>query len=110
MLISLFNKYIVTPGVQKWMYNISGFNKYGLMRDDIRSEMDPDVQEALRRLPEHIRDERNFRIVRALQLDAMKRILPKEQWTKFEEDVLYLTPLVDEVVKEREEKERWNLE
>lgn len=55
------------------------------MRDDIRSEMDPDVQEALRRLPEHIRDERNFRIVRALQLDAMKRILPKEQWTKFEE-------------------------
>lgn len=28
----------------------------------------------------------------------------------FLQDVLYLTPLVDEVVKEREEKERWNLE
>lgn len=54
------------------------------MRDDALYE-NKDVKEALRRLPQHIRDERNFRIVRAMQLDAQKRILPKEQWTKFED-------------------------
>ncbi|XP_015172669.1 PREDICTED: cytochrome b-c1 complex subunit 7 [Polistes dominula] len=109
MLIKTFQK-MLTPAGQKWLYNISGFNKYGLMRDDLRTELDPDVAVAISRLPDHIKDERNFRIIRAMQLDAMKRILPKEQWTQYEDDVLYLTPIVDEVIKEREEKEQWNME
>ncbi|KZC05163.1 Cytochrome b-c1 complex subunit 7, partial [Dufourea novaeangliae] len=92
--------------LQKWVYNMSGFNKLGLMRDDIIHES-PEVEEAIRRLPKHVRDERVFRIVRALQLDTQRKILPPEQWTKLEEDVLYLTPYLNEVKKEIEEKERW---
>lgn len=46
---------------------------------------DEDVKEALKRLPQQIKDERTFRIVRAMLLDANKRILPKEQWTKLED-------------------------
>ena len=56
------------------------------MHDDVLYET-PDVEEALRRLPTHLVDERNFRITRALQLSGQKRILPKEEWTKLE-DVL----------------------
>lgn len=36
-------------------------------------------------MPQEIKDQRNFRIARALQLDSCKRILPKEEWTKYEE-------------------------
>lgn len=43
------------------------------------------VLEALRRLPPHLVEERNFRIIRATQLDVEHKILPKEQWTKWEE-------------------------
>ncbi|CAK9832540.1 Cytochrome b-c1 complex subunit 7 [Anthophora retusa] len=94
------------PNLQKWAYNYSGFNQYGLLRDDLLYES-PDVIEALRRLPHHLMEERNFRLVRAVQLDAQKQILPKEQWTTLENDVHYLLPLVEEVIRERKEKEAW---
>lgn len=55
------------------------------MRDDILDEENPDVKEALRRLPKHLVDERNFRICRAMQIDTNRRVLPEEQWTKYEE-------------------------
>lgn len=88
---------------------MSRFNQYGLYRDDCLYET-PEVVEALRRLPKHLLDERNFRIVRALQLSGQKRILPEEQWTKLEEDVLYLRPYLVEVLREKEEKESWEAE
>lgn len=69
-----------------------------------------DVQEALRRLPQHVVDERNFRMIRAIQLSMTKTILPKEEWTKYEEDKLYLTPIVEQVKKERKEREEWEKE
>lgn len=81
----------------------------GLLRDDCLYE-DQDVQEALRRLPDHVIDERNFRMVRAMQLSLQKVILPKEEWTKYEEDKLYLTPIVEQVKKERLEREKWEKE
>lgn len=56
----------------------------GLRYDDCLYES-PEVKEALRRLPQHLVDERNFRIIRAMQLNCNKIVLPKEQWTKFEE-------------------------
>lgn len=59
-------------------------------------------------MPQHIVDERQFRIVRALQLSITKTILPKEEWTKYEEDTRYLEPYLNEVIKEREEREEWN--
>ncbi|XP_031830535.1 cytochrome b-c1 complex subunit 7 [Nomia melanderi] len=90
--------------LRKWAYNASTFNQYGLMRDDCR-RLSPEVEEALRRLPKHLVEERNFRIIRAHQLECNKTILPKDEWTKLEEDVLYLTPYVNEVLKEQEEKD-----
>ena len=78
----------------------------GLYRDDCLNETD-DVKEAIRRLPRNLYDERNFRIMRALHLSMTKTILPKEQWTKYEEDVKYLEPYLKEVTKEREEREEW---
>lgn len=76
------------------------------MHDDALYE-DADVKEAIRRLPDDVRDARNFRMMRAIQLDMCKQILPKEQWTKYEEDVKYLQPYLEEVKREREEREDW---
>lgn len=67
----------------------------------------PDVKEAIRRLPQKTFDDRQFRIYRALHLSMSHRILPKEQWTKYEEDVKYLEPYLEEVQREREEREDW---
>lgn len=54
------------------------------MRDDTLYE-DDDVKEALKRLPEHLYNERIFRIKRALDLSLKHQILPKDQWVKYEE-------------------------
>lgn len=94
--------------LRKWAYNLSGFNKYGLHHDDCYDEDNSDVKEAVRRLPAHLVDERNFRIVRAMQLSLQKIILPKEEWVKFEEDNKYLQQYLEEVIRERQEKEEWN--
>lgn len=67
----------------------------------------PDVTEALRRLPTKLVDERNFRHYRALHLSMLHQVLPKDQWIKYEEDVRYLEPYLEEVRREREEKEEW---
>uniref|UniRef100_A0A096M1N6 Cytochrome b-c1 complex subunit 7 n=1 Tax=Poecilia formosa TaxID=48698 RepID=A0A096M1N6_POEFO len=93
-------------GVRKWYYNLCGFNKLGLMRDDTIYE-DSDVKEALRRLPENVYNDRTFRMKRAFDLSMKQQILPKDQWTKYEEDVNYLTPYLEEVIRERKEREEW---
>lgn len=54
------------------------------MHDDCLRESDV-VKEAIRRLPDNIYDERQFRITRALYLSMKKAILPKDEWTKWEE-------------------------
>ncbi|CAH1114620.1 unnamed protein product [Psylliodes chrysocephalus] len=107
MAVSFVQKRFMSSALQKWAYNLSGFNKYGLWRDDILYENE-DVAEALKRLPEKIKDERNYRILRAVQLSLTHSYLPKEKWTKLEEDKLYLTPIVEQVIKEKEEREEWN--
>uniref|UniRef100_A0A1A8I5T1 Cytochrome b-c1 complex subunit 7 n=1 Tax=Nothobranchius kuhntae TaxID=321403 RepID=A0A1A8I5T1_NOTKU len=93
-------------GLHKWYYNLCGFNKIGLMRDDTLYE-DADVKEAVRRLPEKVYNDRMFRVKRAIDLTMKQQILPKDQWTKFEEDVHYLIPYLEEVIRERKEKEEW---
>ncbi|TNN61446.1 Cytochrome b-c1 complex subunit 7 [Liparis tanakae] len=93
-------------GIRKWYYGVSGFNKLGLMRDDTIIE-DSDVVEALRRLPETDYNDRMFRVKRALDLSMKQQILPKDQWTKFEEDKHYLTPYLEEVIREKNEREDW---
>ncbi|KAH8246826.1 hypothetical protein KR032_000852 [Drosophila birchii] len=98
---------VVLSKLGRWAYNLSGFNKYGLYRDDCLYENE-DVQEAVRRLPQDLYDERNYRIMRALHLSMTKTILPKDEWTKYEEDVKYLEPYLNEVIKERLEREHWS--
>ncbi|XFG00200.1 hypothetical protein AB1E19_003824 [Capra hircus] len=93
-------------GIRKWYYNAAGFNKLGLMRDDTIHEND-DVKEAIRRLPENLYNDRVFCIKRALDLSMRQQILPKEQWTKYEEDKFYLEPYLKEVIRERKEREEW---
>ena len=53
----------------------------GLLREDLYNEADPDVNEAIRRLPESEQQLRLFRMKRALDLSMKHSILPKEQWT-----------------------------
>ncbi|XP_035039206.1 cytochrome b-c1 complex subunit 7 [Hippoglossus stenolepis] len=93
-------------GIRKWYYGMCGFNKLGLMRDDTIEE-DSDVKQALSRLPENELNNRVFRIKRALDLNMKQQILPKDQWMKFEEDISYLSPYLNEVIRERKEIEEW---
>ncbi|XP_076437719.1 cytochrome b-c1 complex subunit 7-like [Babylonia areolata] len=93
--------------LQRWAYYKSYFPQLGLMRDDCLYETS-DVKEAIRRLPGEIYDARQFRISRAMYLSNRKEILPKDEWTKMEEDVRYLTPIVKEVEKERQERQEWD--
>ncbi|XP_040613107.1 cytochrome b-c1 complex subunit 7-like [Mesocricetus auratus] len=90
-------------GFQKWYYSDAGFNKLGLMRDDTTYETG-DVKAAIRRLPENLYNDRMFGIKRALDLTMRYQISPKEQWTKHEEDKLYLEPYLKKVIRERKEK------
>ncbi|OXA62188.1 Cytochrome b-c1 complex subunit 7 [Folsomia candida] len=62
---------------------------------------------ALRRLPANVVDERNFRIIRAMQLSMQKIYLPKEEWLTFEQDDYYLKPYLEEVEREFKEREEW---
>jgi len=77
------------------------------MHDDTLHETQ-EVKEAIRRLPKRLQDERQFRITRALYLSMRKEVLPKEEWTKWEQDVKYLQPYLEEVHSEVYEQEEWN--
>ena len=48
-------------------------------------EEDPDVTEAIRRLPRAEKDARYQRFKTALDLSMKHRLLPRDQWTKPEE-------------------------
>lgn len=56
----------------------------GLLHDDTLHDT-PEVKEALRRLPKKLQDERQYRVTRALYLSMRKEVLPKAEWTKYEE-------------------------
>ena len=44
------HNYRLPHGVRTWMFNLSGYNQYGLYKDDLLPNSD-DVEEAVRRLP-----------------------------------------------------------
>jgi ubiquinol-cytochrome c reductase subunit 7 len=95
--------------IRKWMYDLSGFNQYGLYHNDIYIETE-EVGEALRRLPKDLQDQRTFRMYRATQLYIQKTRLPKDQWPTYDEDLehgRYLDQLIEEIQKENAEKSMW---
>lgn len=82
------------------------FHLVGLFLQDCYEDT-PEVTEAIRRLPADVFDARNKRITLAVHASLNKTYLPKEQWTKYEEDVKYLEPYLEEIRRENAEKEAY---
>merc|ERR1711973_195744 len=100
----------VPESIKQFYFNLQGFNQYGMLHDDVLHETDI-VKEAISRLPPQLQDERSFRITRALQCCVEKTVLPKDQWSTWEDHKakgFYLKPYIDEVIREMDEKEAWN--
>ena len=53
------------------------------MNEDTLHET-PEVKEAVRRLPKHLAEERQYRITRALYLTMRHEILPEKEWTSYD--------------------------
>ncbi|KAF0853082.1 mitochondrial Complex III (CIII) ubiquinol:cytochrome c oxidoreductase Qcr7 [Andalucia godoyi] len=83
--------------------DMCGYRKYGLKLDDLWVES-RNVQTAINRLPETEIQDRAFRLKRAVDANFHNDYLPKEHWTKAEEDKPYLLPLVAEVQAEQIER------
>lgn len=77
------------------------------MLNDVYDDNTPEVQEAIRRLPANVYDARKARIDIAFHLSMNKTLLPKNQWTKYEEDIKYLDPYLEEVKREFAEKKNY---
>ncbi|TNN14119.1 Cytochrome b-c1 complex subunit 7 [Schistosoma japonicum] len=88
-------------------FNTSYYNQVGLLKHDWLPHS-PALVEALRRLPRDELEARDFRIARASLLYASKNILPKEQWTTIENDIPYLDPYINVVVKEHHDQTSWD--
>ena len=87
------------------------YHRYGLYQDDIREyDLCPEAREAVRRLPSDVLNDRNYRLLRATQLDINKEYMPEDQWVSYEEDQTagrYLEPVIQDVLKEWKEKLDW---
>lgn len=73
--------------------------------DDLIVEENEDVLKALSRLSPKESYDRIYRIRRATQLSLQQKILPKHEWTKPEEDVPYLSPILEQIYAEKAEKD-----
>ncbi|KAG9298249.1 hypothetical protein G9A89_002737 [Geosiphon pyriformis] len=91
--------------VANWYANAAGYRKYGLRYDDLLIDESETVQKALKRLSPEETAMRTLRYRRAFQLSIEHHVLPKEKWTKPEEDIRYLTPFVEQVAAEEAERE-----
>ncbi|KAJ7134957.1 ubiquinol-cytochrome-c reductase complex subunit 6 [Mycena crocata] len=98
---------IFTP-VANWYASGALYRQYGLLYDDLLIEERPEVQKALSRLTPREAYDRAFRIKRASQADVLHAPLPRDQWTKPEEDIRYLSPIVQEVMNEDTERSKWD--
>ncbi|KAI0179094.1 putative ubiquinol--cytochrome-c reductase [Hypoxylon sp. FL1284] len=87
-----------------WYGNAAGYRQLGLRADDLIVEENEDVVKALKRLPEKEAYDRVYRLRRAFQASTTHKLLPKSEWTKPDEDVPYLQPLINQIA--LEEKER----
>ncbi|KAF7295103.1 Ubiquinol-cytochrome-c reductase complex subunit 6 [Mycena indigotica] len=98
---------IFTP-IANWYAGGALYRQYGLLYDDLLIEERPEVQKALSRLTPRQAYDRAFRIKRASQADVLHAPLPKEQWTKPEQDIRYLLPHVIDVEAEIKERAHWD--
>jgi len=91
-----------------WYANASGYRRLGLKADDLIPEENDTVQLALKRLPPKEAYDRVFRLRRAFQCSLSHQLLPTAEQTKPDEDIPYLSPIIQEI--EAEMKERADLE
>jgi len=84
------------------------FANLGLRYDDVLREETDIIREAVNRLPENEGYERMFRMKTAFQYSLSHTIADKEKTLKAEDDIRYLTPIIDEVAVEFAEKEDFN--
>ena len=61
------------------------WNFTGLRAEDLLMDEQPDVAEAIKRLPQEEQDLRMFRLKISYDLTMKQIILPEDQWTKPEE-------------------------
>ncbi|MCP9265274.1 Cytochrome b-c1 complex subunit 7 [Dirofilaria immitis] len=76
----------------------------GLLFHDQCFEPAPEVKEALRRLnlkEPWLFDERKIRLYHAHSLKSHGEQLPREKWTKWEDETWYLKPYLDEIEEEK---------
>ena len=91
--------------LSNWYCNAAGYRQLGLRADDLLPEENDVVQNALKRLRPQEAYDRVFRLRRAFQLSMSHQLLPKEEWTKPDQDVPYLTGLIEEIETEMAERE-----
>eukprot|EP01115_Flamella_aegyptia_P000609 TRINITY_DN108731_c0_g1_i1.p1 TRINITY_DN108731_c0_g1~~TRINITY_DN108731_c0_g1_i1.p1 ORF type:complete len:119 (+),score=20.34 TRINITY_DN108731_c0_g1_i1:64-420(+) len=108
-IYQLFSKFIdklpkgMVSCVNAQYHKNIGYNKYGLLFDDLNVEDDV-VTEAIRRLP-LIEQERRWRRIKiASDLSIKNQYLPEDEWTTIEEDRLYLTPYIEQVIQENKDR------
>ncbi|KAI9622024.1 hypothetical protein H4Q26_015462 [Puccinia striiformis f. sp. tritici PST-130] len=100
--------YRLLKPVATWYANLAGYRQMGLRYDDLIMEENQTMQKAISRLTEREQYDRAYRFRVASQLSVLHKELPKEQWTKPEDDVRYLTPLVKEIEQENQERMAWD--
>ncbi|KAM3427902.1 hypothetical protein NHJ13734_008816 [Beauveria thailandica] len=97
-----------------WYANAAGYRKLGLRFDDLLEEEREAVQIAIKRLSSQESYDRIYRIRRATQCSYQHKLLPKEDWTKPEDeteltsakqDTPHLRNLVAQVEAELAEKD-----
>ncbi|KAF9096824.1 Cytochrome b-c1 complex subunit 7 [Mortierella sp. GBA35] len=88
--------------------NAAGYRKLGLRYDDVLREETDIIREAINRLPDNEGYERVYRMKVAMQYSLSHTIATKDTTLKPEDDIRYLTPVIDEVAAEFAEKEDFN--
>jgi len=94
--------------IATWYADLSGYRKVGLRYDDLLVEERPDVQRAISRLTPREQYDRAYRFKLASQASVQHKELPKEQWVKPEDDIRYLRPHLEDVVREDQERQVWD--
>ncbi|KAF9515715.1 hypothetical protein BS47DRAFT_1293516, partial [Hydnum rufescens UP504] len=82
----------------------SGHRRLGLRYDDLLIVEREDVDKAVTRLSPDEAYDRAWRIRRSFQQSILHKDLPKIEWLKPEDDVRYLTPLIEGVLEEEAER------
>ncbi|KIK91434.1 hypothetical protein PAXRUDRAFT_27045 [Paxillus rubicundulus Ve08.2h10] len=100
-------KQLVTP-VAYWYADLMGYRQMGLKYDDLQMEELPQVQRALGRLTPREAYDRAYRMKVSLHSSVLHKPLPKEQWVSAKDDVRYLKPHIEDVIKEDEERTNWD--